>query len=152
PVVTNTLTRARRRARGIYYTPAHLIDYLVPRTVGRLLHDPGVPLRILDPACGAGDFLVRAYRYLLAWHRAHYSANAPTYADRLIDSAVGRQLTTAEKQRILLDSIFGVDIDPQAVATTRKALLQMAAGRCNPEASVLSTQYSVLRTLPSRSR
>jgi len=32
-------------------------------------------------------------------------------------------LTTAEKKRILLNNIFGVDIDPQAVEVTKLSLL-----------------------------
>ena len=34
-------------------------------------------LRILDPACGSGSFLLGAYEYLLRWHRDWYVAERP---------------------------------------------------------------------------
>ena len=34
-------------------------------------------LRILDPACGSGSFLLGAYQYLLNWHRDRYEKDDP---------------------------------------------------------------------------
>src|SRR5206468_265145 len=95
-----------RKARGIYYTPAPLAEHVVERTIGRLLEGQTTrPVRILDAACGAGVFLVLAYRRLLAWHAARQG-----------------HLTMDQRERILLDGIHGVDIDPHAVKMTRQAL------------------------------
>ena len=73
------LTRAARRAGGVYYTPAPLIEFLVPQVLDRLLREKtprgAAQLRIVDPACGAGFFLVAAYQYLLDWHRERYLAD-----------------------------------------------------------------------------
>jgi type I restriction-modification system DNA methylase subunit len=86
-------------------------------------------LRILDPACGSGSFLIAAYQYLLDWHRDWYVDHD------LEKSATGRnpalyrgmgsewKLTTTERKRILLQNIFGVDIDAQAVEVTKLSLL-----------------------------
>ncbi|HUH04940.1 MAG TPA: N-6 DNA methylase [Kofleriaceae bacterium] len=49
--------RTGRRAGGAYYTPPALVDFVVQQTLGRVLA-PGV--RIIDPACGGGAFLVGA--------------------------------------------------------------------------------------------
>ena len=170
-----------RKAGGVYYTPKYIVDYIVKNTVGKLL-DPNpdltpnpsperrgemtpkeaAKLRILDPACGSGSFLLGAYQYLLDWHLTWYSeheaekwarGNNPviyqTYSpSRPADSpplslpsaglsphfgvqkwgderGAGAEwrLTTAEKKRILLDNLFGVDIDPQAVEVTKLSLL-----------------------------
>jgi hypothetical protein len=54
-----------RKAGGVYYTPKYIVDYIVSNTVGRLVgHKTPVEvakLRILDPACGSGSFLLGAY-------------------------------------------------------------------------------------------
>ncbi len=87
------------------------------------------PLRILDPACGSGSFLIGAYQYLLDWHLQSYVASDPQkYATgknpALYQSHSGDwKLTLAERKRILLDNIYGVDIDPQAVEVTKLSLL-----------------------------
>ena len=95
-------------------------------------------LKILDPACGSGSFLLGAYQYLLDWHGDWYVANdtgkwatgrSPAlYQAQTTLPSVGRQggawrLTTAERRRILLNNIYGVDIDPQAVEVTKLSLL-----------------------------
>ncbi len=96
-------------------------------------------LRILDPACGSGSFLLGAYEYLLDWHRDWYIANGPEKwstgrSPALYQSGKSEirspksetdswRLTTAERKRILLNNIYGVDIDPQAVEVTKLSLL-----------------------------
>ncbi len=82
-------------------------------------------LRILDPACGSGSFLLGAYKYLLDWHRDWYVADGPDKHRKELFQGPGGgwRLTTAEKKRILLNNIYGVDIDPQAVEVTKLSLL-----------------------------
>jgi predicted type IV restriction endonuclease len=85
-------------------------------------------LRILDPACGSGSFLIGAYQYLLDWHLQFFMANDPARWAKgnkpaLVQTTRGWKLTIAERKRILLDNIFGVDIDPQAVEVTKLSLL-----------------------------
>ena len=125
-----------RKAGGVYYTPAYIVDYIVRNTVGRLVEGkkPGPrggvsQIRILDPACGSGSFLIGAYQFLLDWHRDAYVADGPEKwargkTPRLYQSSGGDfRLTTDERKRILLNNIFGVDIDPQAVEVTKLSLL-----------------------------
>jgi hypothetical protein len=86
-------------------------------------------LRILDPACGSGSFLLGAYEFLLKWHLDFYTKNDPAKWAKgrrpaLVQAAGGSwKLTIAERKRILLDNIYGVDIDAQAVETTKLSLL-----------------------------
>ena len=66
-----------RKSGGVYYTPTSVVDYLVQNTVGSLLGVASSPskaasLKILDPACGSGSFLISAYQFLLDWHLAWY--------------------------------------------------------------------------------
>jgi len=82
-------------------------------------------LKILDPACGSGSFLLSAYTYLLNYHRDWYVDNNPSKHRNIIYQGRGGQwfLTIAEKKKILLSNIFGVDIDSQAVEVTKLSLL-----------------------------
>ncbi|MDR1964259.1 MAG: N-6 DNA methylase, partial [Planctomycetaceae bacterium] len=53
-----------RKAGGVYYTPVYIVDYIVDNTVGAFLKTQTPQtvkkLRILDPACGSGSFLIVA--------------------------------------------------------------------------------------------
>ncbi len=117
-----------RKAGGVYYTPAYIVDYIVENTVGALLKDKtpedAEKLRILDPACGSGSFLTGAYQYLLDWHLDYYRERPRQYRNRTRQIAgAGMILSTAEKRRILLNNIYGVDLDQNAVEVSKLSLL-----------------------------
>ncbi len=125
-----------KKAGGIYYTPTYIVDYIVKQTVGKLVEGkkPGPQggvskLRVLDPACGSGSFLLGAYQFLLDWHLEQYANDNPNKwakgrTPRLYQVTDGEwKLTTDERKRILLNNIYGVDIDHQAVEVTKLSLL-----------------------------
>lgn len=122
-----------RKAGGVFYTPSYIVDYIVKNTVGRLLENKTPTqvskLRVVDPACGSGSFLIGAYQYLLDWHEKYYLENDPTSYTKGKNPALvaadggGWRLTNAERKRILVNNIYGVDIDPQAVEVTKLSLL-----------------------------
>ena len=116
-----------RKAGGVYYTPTYIVDYIVDSTVGALLNGKtpaqAAKLRVLDPACGSGSFLTGAYQYLLDWHLDYYRRHPQQFRNRRRQTAQGFVLTTAEKRRILLNSIYGVDLDQNAVEVSKLALL-----------------------------
>lgn len=120
-----------RKAGGVYYTPTYIVDYIVQNTMGKLVEgktpDEVARLRILDPACGSGSFLIGAFEFLLNWHRDWYTVHTPAQhvkVERLrqLDDG-GYALTTSEKRRILLNNLYGVDLDQQAVEVTKLSLL-----------------------------
>lgn len=124
-----------RKAGGVYYTPSYIVDYIVQNTLCKLL-TPAQPislteaakLKIADIACGSGSFLIVAYQYLLDWHRDRYAENPEKWSkgkSATLYQAKGGEwrLTTAEKKRILLNNIHGVDIDAAAVEVTKLSLL-----------------------------
>ncbi|MGB7622323.1 MAG: N-6 DNA methylase, partial [Terriglobia bacterium] len=111
-------------------------------------------LRILDPACGSGSFLIGAYQYLLDWHRDWYVNDGPAKHTKEIYEGPGGswRLTTAERKRILLSNIYGVDIDPQAVEVTKLSLLlKVLEGESD---QTLTTQFRLFheRALPDLGR
>lgn len=117
-----------RKAGGVYYTPRYITDYIVAQTVGRLLEGKTPKqvekLKIVDPACGSGSFLLRAYEEVMAHHLRWFTANPDKRRkeDCYVDAAGDVRLTTALKRRILENNIHGVDIDAQAVEVTHLSL------------------------------
>jgi type I restriction-modification system DNA methylase subunit len=147
-----------KKAGGVYYTPTYIVDYIVKNTVGKLL-EGNTPtkvakIRVLDPACGSGSFLLGAYQHLLDWHQEWYAKHDPE------KHAKGRspkvylgpgsewRLTTAEKKRILLNNIYGVDIDTQAVEVTKLSLLLKVLEGENAETLGKSLRLFHERALP----
>lgn len=124
-----------RKAGGVYYTPRYITDYIVEQTIGRLLEGKTPKevekLRFLDPACGSGSFLIRAYERVME-HYLRYFTDHPgkrRKEDCFVDAAGNVRLTTALKRRILENNIYGVDIDAQAVEVSQLSLyLKMLEG------------------------
>lgn len=123
-----------RKAKGVFYTPSPVVGTIVASTLDPMLakatpkrlEERG--LRVADPSCGSGSFLIQVYQHLLDWHLAYYEAHSPTALSkgkaprvRKVDGAW--RLTTSERKRILLAHVYGVDIDPQAVEVTKLSLL-----------------------------
>jgi hypothetical protein len=138
-----------KKAGGVFYTPAYIVDYIVRETVGKLVEGKTPKqvskLRVLDPACGSGSFLVGAFQFLLDWHRDWYVEDGTAKHTKVIYQGPGGQwlLATAEKKRILLNNIYGVDIDGQAVEVTKLSLLLKVLERENRE--TLERQLRLLR-------
>ncbi|MDR3233306.1 MAG: N-6 DNA methylase [Planctomycetaceae bacterium] len=121
-----------RKAGGVYYTPQYIVDYIIRETVGTKLRPPLFTLHsslltILDPACGSGSFLVGAYTFLLDYYLSYYTE--PLNIKKALKSGViyesgylSYRLSIDEKQRLLLNSIYGVDIDPIAAEVTKLSL------------------------------
>lgn len=125
-----------RKAGGVYYTPEYIVDYIVKNTVGKLLKE--LPpnkikkLRILDPACGSGSFLIRAYEEMLNYYRNQKKLQKKsTKGQETLDLKQEEgepRLTIHEKSAILQEHIFGVDIDEQAVEVTKLSLMLKMLG------------------------
>jgi adenine-specific DNA-methyltransferase len=123
---------AVRKAGGVYYTPHYVVDYIVQNTVGKLIEGKTPKevskIKILDPACGSGSFLIGAYQYLVDWHTNYYnnirklqSLNSKGKKGDVLRP--DGNLATSEKKRILLNNIYGVDIDLNAVEVSKLSLL-----------------------------
>lgn len=152
-----------RKAGGVYYTPAYIVNYIVQNTIGKQVEGKSPanlaggktmpPFRVLDMACGSGSFLIGAYQFLLDHCLKWHLANPPTKSGKAVyQNAKGEScLTIAERKRILITHIYGVDIDRQAVETTKLSLLLKALEGEND--TTLSQQMILLheRALPNLS-
>ncbi|MBI4148279.1 N-6 DNA methylase [Candidatus Woesearchaeota archaeon] len=120
----------KRKQSGIYYTPEFLVDYLVRSTVGELLKKCKTPadalkLRIIDPACGSGTFLVRAFEEFRSWYQQFERNNSEKASQTRLD--VDRETgITHFFDKVLENCIYGVDMDPRAVRLTRLNLFLRA--------------------------
>jgi hypothetical protein len=106
----------KARAGGIYYTPPHLVDFMLDR----VLPWDGAQwnLKVLDPACGSGVFLVKAFQRLIhRWKKAH-----------------PREDIKADVLRGLLENnLFGVDKDPHAVRVASFSLYLAMCDEIDPK-------------------
>ena len=130
-----------RKAGGVYYTPQYIVNYIVDNTVGKLIE--GLPdglsadktgkarktpkeiskMRFADISCGSGSFLITVFDRLLDHHRKWYQDN-PEQAKK--DGCYFQDgkwvLSLKQKQKILTNNIYGVDLDHQAVEVTQLSL------------------------------
>ncbi|MCX7424130.1 MAG: Eco57I restriction-modification methylase domain-containing protein [Planctomycetia bacterium] len=107
---------SRRYERGIHYTPAPIVDYLVNAILDRAFAGRSIDeikrLRLLDPSCGCGAFLIAVLRYVLRWLDDH-AGNADDSVDSWFQ----------ERFDVLSEMLFGIDIDERAVTWTIRLLL-----------------------------
>ena len=104
--------------------------YIVKQTIGKKIEgktpEKVSKMHFVDPACGSGSFLVGAYQYLLDWHLNYYLENTTKFekAGKIYKDAATKEykLSIEEKKSILLNNIYGVDIDAQAVEVTKLSL------------------------------
>ncbi|MGE3802633.1 MAG: N-6 DNA methylase [Candidatus Kapaibacterium sp.] len=156
-----------RKAGGVFYTPDYITRTIVRETLGKAIEgktpEEITTLRVLDPACGSGSFLLTAYDFLLDWSLDWYSTNNPEKHTKGKNPQIYRvissdpespplyRLTTRLKKEILLNNIFGVDIDAQAVEVTKLSLLLRVLEDENEE--TLGAQLSLAeRVLPDLER
>jgi adenine-specific DNA-methyltransferase len=105
-----------RRAQGLFYTAPQIIDFILAGTVAQadVIADPDI--KILDPACGCGNFLLRAYDLLRARFTADRTVLARRFPDRdWSDDGIHRHILTR--------NLWGADIDGLAAETAAAGLL-----------------------------
>ncbi len=126
--VTTSIKPEVRKAGGVYYTPRYIVDRIVEGTVGELIRGKTPKamesVRVLDPACGSGSFLIGAFERIVTEHLRYFTAKpgARTRETCYVDGAGNLRLTTSLKRQIVRNNLCGVDIDPQAVEVTQLSL------------------------------
>lgn len=140
-----------RKAGGVFYTPKYIVDYIVQNTVGKIIvgktAEQVSKLKILDPACGSGSFLLGAYDFLLKWHTDYYTKKSK--GSKSTQLTPQGNLTSSVKKQILINNIFGVDLDEQAVEVTKLSLLlKCLEGETNASITQQMTMFKE-RVLPN---
>jgi hypothetical protein len=121
-----------RKAGGVYYTPEYIVNYIIQNTVGKLIEGKTPrqieKIRVLDPACGSGSFLIGAFQCLIDYHVRYLTEHPkeaevhPLFPDVIKGDNGEPRLSVIRKAKILKSNLFGVDIDPQAVEITMMSL------------------------------
>lgn len=121
-----------RKAGGVYYTPEYVVRYIVENTVGQQISGKTpkqiAEMRFADISCGSGSFLLGVFDTLLRYHTGWY--NSQPEKDRIRyakNECVAHEdgtlhLTLSRRREILLNNIFGVDIDSQATEVAQLSL------------------------------
>jgi hypothetical protein len=98
-----------------YYTPPHLVDFVLDAALP--WNEDTYDLKILDPCCGSGIFLVKAFQRLIhRWRRAH-----------------GRDPRISDLKPLLANNLWGVDRDREAVRVACFSLYLAMADAIEPK-------------------
>lgn len=126
-----------RKAGGIFYTPTMVVHYIIDNTLGQLLKElesqhglhaieKAQEVRVLDPACGSGSFLIYAYQVFASFYRRMNEAieNERVKLLASVSSTDMFQRLELFKQlpqplinyprHILEKQLYGVDVDSEA--------------------------------------
>lgn len=108
------LSEAARKKYALLQTPEFVEEFILDRTLDPAIEEFGLEgFKMIDPACGSGHFLLGAFRRIEArWEKHDPDAKCREVVQRA------------------LDSIFGVDVNPFAVAIARFRLLLAALRNC----------------------
>ncbi|QEL17818.1 BREX-2 system adenine-specific DNA-methyltransferase PglX [Limnoglobus roseus] len=109
------LSEHARKKYALLQTPEFVQQFILDRTLTPAIDEFGLKgLRLIDPSCGSGHFLLGAFDRLFAlWMKPENGVNNPVVA-----------------AQNALDSLFGVDINPFAIAITRFRMLVAAVRAC----------------------
>jgi N-6 DNA Methylase len=113
--------------KGVHYTPEHIVDFVLDG----VLHWAGEQwdLKILDPCCGSGIFLVKAFQRLIyRWEKKH------------------NQKINAEVLKYLLENnLFGIDVDEEAIRVASLSFYLTMLDSIDPLEYWENVQFPMLR-------
>jgi hypothetical protein len=119
------LSEAARKTYALLQTPEFVEEFILDRTMNPAVREFGYEgLKMIDPTCGSGHFVLGAFRRLVRlWG----------------EGQPGRDVH--ERVRAALDSVHGVDINPFAVAIARFRLLVAAMAASGVRALADAAKY-----------
>ncbi len=116
-----------RRAGGVYYTPDYIVRYMIdnsltPQIRGKKPSDI-LKMRIMDTSCGSGSFLIGAFDALMRAALDYYKQHPKDAKKDVLETRNGEvHLSLSCKREFLLNCMYGVDIDRQAVEVAQLSL------------------------------
>ncbi|MDD1414713.1 N-6 DNA methylase [Dolichospermum sp. ST_con] len=106
---------SKKSGTGVHYTPEHIVDFVLDGVLP--WNSQEWDIKILDPACGSGIFLVKAFQRLIhRWEQAH-----------------AKTINPSDLKNLLENNLFGVDVDAQAVRVASFSLYLTMLDKVEPQ-------------------
>ena len=106
---------SKESGTGVHYTPEHIVDFVLDGVLP--WNSQEWDIKIIDPACGSGIFLVKAFQRLIhRWEKAHPKTIQPS-----------------DLKYLLENNLFGVDVDAQAVRVASFSLYLTMLDKVEPQ-------------------
>ncbi|WP_436786732.1 BREX-2 system adenine-specific DNA-methyltransferase PglX [Yinghuangia sp. YIM S10712] len=121
------LSEAARKTYALLQTPEFVEEFILDRTMNPVVREMGASftqLKMIDPTCGSGHFVLGAFRRMLKL---------------MVEKFPGQD--RHERVRIALEAVHGVDINPFAVAIARFRLLMAAMAAANLRTLKAANRY-----------
>lgn len=103
---------------GTYYTPPSLVELILNEKLPISKTEKKFDVKVLDPSCGSGIFLVESFKRLV---KRHENANSKKLTD------------FNELKQLLTENIFGIEIHPQSIKVAAFSLYLALVDNLNPK-------------------
>ena len=146
------------KANGVFYTPKYIVDHIVNKTIGKIIEglkpSEVAEKSFADIACGSGSFLIGVYDCIHNYMVAYYNRRkSEAQKDGCILNSNGfYRLSLKQKRNILINNIFGNDIDAQAVEVTQLSLFLKMLEDESQETIIQKDNLLDVAILPSLNR
>lgn len=109
---------SQKQQTGTFYTPPSLVELILNEKLPVNKNDKNYDIKVLDPACGSGIFLVESFKRLV----------------KRYENKHGEKLTDFEElKKLLTDNIFGIEITPQSIKVAAFSLYLALLDNLNPK-------------------
>jgi type I restriction-modification system DNA methylase subunit len=107
-----------KKKTGTYYTPPSLVEFILNEKLPVNKGETNYDIKILDPSCGSGIFLVESFKRLV----------------KRYENSHNEKLTDFNKlKKLLTDNIFGIELHPQAIKVAAFSLYLALVDNLNPK-------------------
>lgn len=120
-------SRSIRKEKGVFYTPGEVVERMTEKLLAGIEPARNPYVRILDPACGSGLFLIKAFEVLKSRFEQDYFSileKNKELAGKLQMDDIG--------SFIVENNLWGADIDREALDTAGEILIKLAGKACRP--------------------
>lgn len=115
-----------RHERGQFYTPYNLVELILSDKLP--ISSINYNVKILDPACGSGIFLVESYKRLIKrWKKANHT----------------NRISFEDLRNLLVNNIYGIEIDETAIKVAAFSLYLALVDELDPKTLWIETNYQL---------
>nr|MDA3879022.1 N-6 DNA methylase [Prolixibacteraceae bacterium] len=107
-----------KKKTGTYYTPPSLVEFILNEKLPVAKKEKNYNVKILDPSCGSGIFLVESFKRLVKRYENQHN-------EKLTDFG--------KLKKLLTDNIFGIELHPQAIKVAAFSLYLALVDNLNPK-------------------